>query len=61
MYSTDSKCYFFIDKADSEDAPPVTEKPPETGEDSVTSSVTIVVSVLCSFFRFSFFLPFRGT
>lgn len=58
---------FFIGKDGSEDAPPiseppVTEKPPETGEDTVTSSVTIVVScVLCKFFCFIFFLPFRGT
>ena len=46
---------FFMDKADSEDASPVTEKPPETGEDTVTSSVTIVVScILCGFFFLGF-------
>lgn len=52
MHSSDSKCFFFIiDKTGSEDAPPinappVTEEPPETGEDTVTSSVTIAVSTL---------------
>lgn len=55
---------FFIGKDGSEDAPPiseppVTEKPPETGEDTVTSSVTIVVScVLCNFFLFYIFPSF---